>query len=98
MESIRKFFLLTKANIFLDLYQMVAVQKILSISLNGDTFYFSEDYNLIGIPHQAGISEYFTWEYEGQKNIQVSEMQDVSITVNPNGKTLGSVSVYIIEN
>lgn len=72
--------------------------KVLSIAINGDAFDFSEDYNLIGIPHQTGISEYFTWEYDGQKNILISEMQEISITINPNGKTLGSVSVYILEN
>ena len=72
--------------------------EVLSITLNGDKFYFSENYNLIGIPHQSGISEYFTWEYDGQKNILSSEMQEVSITIDPNGKTLGSVSVYILEN
>jgi len=72
--------------------------EILSITLKGDTFDFSEDFKLIGIPHQTGISEYFTWEYDGQKNILISEMQNMSITINPNGKTLGSVSVDILEN
>ena len=72
--------------------------EILSITLNGDTFNFSKDFKLIGIPHQTEISEYFTWEYDGQKNIVISEMQEVIITINPNGKTLGSVSVDILEN
>jgi len=72
--------------------------EILSITLNGDTFNFSEDFKLIGIPHQTEISEYFTWKYDGQKNIVISEMQEVIITINPNGKTLGSVSVDILEN
>jgi hypothetical protein len=72
--------------------------EILSITLNGDASYFSENYNLIGIPHQTGISEYFTWEYNGQKNILISEMQEISITIDSNGKILGSVSVYILEN
>ncbi len=72
--------------------------EVLSISLNGDEFYFSENYNLIGIPHQTGISEYFTWKYDGQKNILITEMQEVSIMIDPNGKTIGSVSVYILEN
>jgi len=70
----------------------------LSITLNGDTFNFSEDFKLIGIPHQTEISEYFTWKYDGQKNISISEIQEVTITINPNGKTLGSVSVDILEN
>jgi len=72
--------------------------KILSITLSGDTFDYSEDFSLIGTPHQAGLSEYFTWDYDGQKNIFVSEMQELSITINPNTETLGSVSVDILEN
>jgi hypothetical protein len=72
--------------------------EILSITLNGDTFNFSEDFKLIGIPHQTEISEYFTWKYDGQKNILISEIQELTITINPNGKTLGSISVDILEN
>lgn len=72
--------------------------KILSITLSGDTFDYSEDFKIIGTPHQAGLSEYFTWDYDGQKNIFVSEMQELSITINPNTETLGSVSVDILEN
>ena len=72
--------------------------EILSITLSGDTFDFSEDFKLIEIPHQTEISEYFTWKYDGQKNIVISEMQEVIITINTNGKTLGSVSVDILEN
>ena len=72
--------------------------KILSIALNGDTFDYSEDFKLIGTPHQTGISEYFTWNYDGQKSIFISEMQEFSITINPNRETLGSVSVDILEN
>ncbi len=72
--------------------------EILSIAIKGDTLNFSEEYNLIGIPHQTEISEYFTWKYDGQKNINVAETQEIKITINPNGKILGSVSVYILEN
>lgn len=72
--------------------------KILSIALNGDTFDYSENFKLIGTSHQTGISEYFTWDYDGQKNIFISEMQEFSITINPNRETLGSVSVDILEN
>ncbi len=72
--------------------------KVLSITLDGDMFSFSEDFELIGIPHQTGISEYFTWKYDGEKNILISEKQEISISINPNGKTLGSVSVDILQN
>ena len=71
---------------------------ILSITLNGKTLNFYEDFQLKGISHQTEISEYFTWEYDGQKTILISEMQEVSIVINPNGKVMGSVSVDILEN
>ena len=70
--------------------------KILSISINGDNFDFSEDFKLEGISQKSEISEYFTWEYEGEKIILVSEMQEVSIIINPNGNVMGSVSVDIL--
>ena len=72
--------------------------EILSIALGGEEFNFSEDFQLVGTPHQTGISEYFTWKYEGQEKIMISETQKILISINPNGVTLGSVSVDIIEN
>ena len=72
--------------------------EILSITLNGKNFDFSEDFKLQSTSHQTGISEYFTWEYDGEKNIEISEMQEISIVINPNGNTMGSVSVDILEN
>ena len=72
--------------------------KILSISLNGDTFDFSEDFELVGTSHQTGISEYFTWDYAGEKKISISKIQEISIIINPNEETMGSVSVDILEN
>ncbi len=72
--------------------------KILSITLNGKNFYFSEDIKLEITSHQTGASEYFTWEYNGQKTILISEIQEISIIINPNGNVMGSVSVDILEN
>ena len=72
--------------------------EILSIILNGETFAFSEDFKLDGISHQAGASEYFTWDYLGEKIFVISEKQEITITINPNGNVMGSVSVDIIEN
>ncbi len=71
--------------------------KELTIELNSDSFEFSEDFQLKGTSHQTGISEYFTWDYDGEKNIMISENQKFSIIIDPNGETLGSVSVYIVE-
>lgn len=58
--------------------------KILSIKLNGDSFDFSEDFKLEGTLHQAGISEYYTWNYNGERNILISEEQGILISINPN--------------
>jgi len=91
-------FTLEKGEYFFRFVPNGSSPKILSITLNGDTFDYSEDFDLIGTPHQTGISEYFTWDYDGERNIVNSEMQKVSITINPNGETIGSVSVDILEN
>ena len=72
--------------------------EILSITLNGENFDFSEDFTLESTSHQTGTSEYFTWEYSGQKTIWIAEMQEISIIINPNGNVIGSVSVDILEN
>ncbi len=72
--------------------------EILSITLNGENFDFSEDFTLESTSHQTGTSEYFTWEYSGQKTIWIAKMQEISIIINPNGNVMGSVSVDILEN
>ncbi|KAF6248166.1 hypothetical protein C6990_01645 [Nitrosopumilus sp. b3] len=72
--------------------------EVLSIKLNGENFDFSEDFILEGTSHQTGISEYFTWKYVGKENILISEKQEIMIIINPNGNTMGSVSVDILQN
>ena len=72
--------------------------EILSISLDGYSIEFSEDFQLKSTLHETGISEYYTWEYLGQKEITVSEDQQVIIIINPNGNVMGSVSVSILQN
>ena len=92
-----KVFTLEKGEYFFRFVPNGSSPEILSISMNGDSFNFSEDFKLIGTPHQTGISKYFTWDYDGERNILISEMQEISIVINPNGKILGSVSVDILE-
>ena len=41
---------------------------------------------------------YYTWEYDGEETIVISEMQEISITINPNENVMGSVSVDILKN
>jgi len=69
----------------------------LNISLKGENHNFSENFRLNGTLHQTGISEYYTWDYDGQKEITIPTSQKILIEINPNGNELGSVSVYIIE-
>ena len=72
--------------------------EILSISINGENFDYFENFKLQSTLHKTEISEYFTWEYEGEKIIEISEIQEVSIIINPNRNVMGSVSVDILEN
>ena len=72
--------------------------EILSIKLNGQNYDFSENFKLKGIPHESETAKYFTWEYEGQKNITNNSLKEISIIINPNGNVMGSVSVDIIKD
>ena len=72
--------------------------KSLSISIKGEDFDFNENFRLNGTSHETGISQYYTWDYDGQKKISILKSQDVIIKINPNGNLLGTVSVDIIEN
>jgi hypothetical protein len=71
--------------------------ETLSITLKGATFSFAEDFQLNGTSHDTGISIYYTWEYLGKKEIQVTEDQQLQIVINPHGNLLGSVSVDLIK-
>jgi len=70
----------------------------LTILLEGDDFLFSENFKLNGTLNETGISEYYTWDYDGEKSMTVLELQEISIRINPNGNLKGSVSVYIDKN
>ena len=71
--------------------------EILSIKLSGQNYSFIENFNLKGIPHESETSKYFTWEYEGEKNITIDSMEEITIVINSNGNLMGSVSVDIIK-
>jgi hypothetical protein len=70
----------------------------LTILLKGENYDFSENFKLKGALHQTGISEYYTWDYDGQKTISIPIQQVITIEINPNGNELGPVSVDIVEN
>ena len=71
--------------------------EILSIRLSGQNYSFIENFNLKSIPHESETSKYFTWKYEGVKNITIDSMEEVTIAINPNYNVMGSVSIDIIK-
>ena len=71
--------------------------QILTISLNGESIRYLENFILKGTPHKTGFSTYYTWEYSGNFGIKIPQRQEVKITIDPNGNLLGPVSVDIIK-
>ena len=69
--------------------------QTLSISISGDDVSFFEDFELVGTSVETDISQYYTWDYAGQKIFQVSGLENVKIVINPHENTKGTVSVYI---
>jgi len=70
--------------------------ETLTITLLGEYFSFSEDFDLKGTSHQTDISLYYTWDYEGPKKIQIFEDQQILIKIDPNGNLVGPVSLELI--
>ena len=64
----------------------------LSISLKGN-FSYNEDFSLNGTIHNTGISSYDTWDYLGNKIIEIPQDQKIQIRIDPHGNVDGSVSV-----
>ena len=71
--------------------------EILSIKLSSQNYSFIENFNLKGIPQESETSKYFIWEYQGEKNVTIDSMQEITIVINSNGNVMGSVSVDIIK-
>ena len=71
--------------------------QTLSISIYGDNISFLENFELVGTSVETDISQYYTWDYAGQKIFQVSGLEKVKITIDPYENTKGTVSVYINE-
>ncbi|MBI5697614.1 MAG: hypothetical protein HZC29_03795 [Thaumarchaeota archaeon] len=70
--------------------------QTLGVSLKGETFSFSEEFELRGTEH-GEIGKYYTWEYLGQNKIEVPDDQELEITLNPHGSVLGPFSIYLIK-
>jgi hypothetical protein len=71
--------------------------KILTLTINGQSLNFFENFVLEGTPHETGVSTYYTWKYSGNKIIQVPNQQEIEILIDPNGNLLGPVSIDIMK-
>jgi len=71
--------------------------QTLGISITGDNTFFSEDFELVGTLVETDISQYYTWDYRGQKYFEISGIEKVKMIIDPYGNVMGTVSVYIIQ-
>jgi|SRR5438445_6933175 len=71
--------------------------QLLSIYLVGTGLDYHQDFKLNGTQHNTGISNYYTWTYVGNKDTNISDDQNVTITVDPHSNIQGSVSIYLIK-
>lgn len=71
--------------------------KLLNIYVNGEFLNFSEEFILDGIPHDTGLSTYYTWKYSGNKIIDIPSKQEVEIIIDPNGNLMGPISIDIVK-
>ncbi len=69
----------------------------ITIHLDGSEQSIRHEFELKGTLQNTGISEYYTWEYLGDDTFVISDLQEMTITIDPHGDTSGSVSVYIME-
>ena len=70
---------------------------LLTITLDGSSFSFYEDFLLERTPHKTEFSVYYTWDYLGGKEVTIEENQKLTILINPNGNLLGPVSIDIMK-
>jgi hypothetical protein len=70
--------------------------ELLGITLNGENFHFFENFILKGTLHESGISEFFTWEYEGKSKVEFIDDMELEIIIDPYENLMGPVSVELI--
>jgi len=70
--------------------------ETLSITMRGEGgSEYTGDFVLKGTRHEAGLGEFYTWEYVGFNTVLMPDGDTISITIDPNGDTQGSLSVYL---
>ena len=76
---------------------------VLTITLSGrggdgEKFEHTAEFVLQGTRHEAGLGEFYTWEYKGDNTITLPQQytDKIDIVIDPNGSTQGAVSVYLV--
>ena len=88
-------FLLPKGEFSLSFVPNGDSPKNLRIVIIGISTIYDEELVLDGTLHETNISEYYTWNYSGEKQFSNSKEQSVQIEINPNGNLIGTLSVDI---
>ena len=70
--------------------------RTLTISVEGTSVMFYQEYALEGTLHDTGISQYYTWRYVGNDTMIIPERQQLQITIDPHQNTQGPVSVSLM--
>lgn len=71
--------------------------KTLTITVQAEDLVLTESFALRGELHESWIAKYHTWKYEGNARFTATGAGTAAITIDPNGDTMGSVSVDIVE-
>lgn len=72
--------------------------QILSIQiLDNNTILFSEDFKLKGTPQGEEFARYYTWDYQGKKELDIDEEKRLYIKIDPHKNILGPVTVELIK-
>lgn len=71
--------------------------KKLSITISGESVSFEQTFDLEGTSHETGLAQYYTWDYIGNKQVDIPQTQQVQIIINPHGNLLGPVSVSLLK-
>lgn len=69
--------------------------RTLTITASGGATSFEGTLSLVSELHGAGGAEYYTWDYEGPRLVEVGSAGPLEVRVDPHGQTRGSVSVSL---
>lgn len=70
--------------------------RMLTISIVGSGTSFEETFTLKSTPQGSESATYYTWDYTGQRVLNVGADSELSISIDPHGNLQGPVSVTLV--